>query len=140
MSTVWYRLVFTFIKGVSVQFILRFKYGCRDSVRQHSEVVVIRYDAPYPTTTNLECRRTEPRRPPRWMSRISGLHNDMNKRTLKINKRCIHFLSKQNIIAPLIKTLCLERVVVNHFCKNFPNSRSQVLVYRHVNLRRTNSK
>ena len=33
------------------------------------------------------------------MSRISGLRNDMNKRTFykerKINKRCIHFLSKQ---------------------------------------------
>ena len=40
------------------------------------------------------------------MSRISGLRNDMNKRTFykkqKINKRRIHFLSKQNIKVPLI--------------------------------------
>ena len=40
------------------------------------------------------------------MSRISGLRDDMNKRTFykeqKINKRRIHFLSKQNIKAPLI--------------------------------------
>ena len=40
------------------------------------------------------------------MSRISGLRNDMNKRTFykerKINKRCIHVLCKQNIKAPLI--------------------------------------
>ena len=41
------------------------------------------------------------------MSRISGLRNDMNKRTfykerkIKIN-RCFNFLSKQNIIVPLI--------------------------------------
>ena len=36
---------------------------------------------------------------------ISGLRNDMNKRTFnkeqKINKKYIHFLSKQNIEAPL---------------------------------------
>ena len=42
----------------------------------------------------------------RGMSRISELRNDMNKRTFykerKINKRRIHFLSKQNIKAPLI--------------------------------------
>ena len=35
-----------------------------------------------------------------WMSRISGIFNEMNKRTFlkerKINKRCIDFLSKQN--------------------------------------------
>ena len=40
------------------------------------------------------------------MSRISGLRNDMNNRTFykerKINKRCFDFLSKQNIIVPLI--------------------------------------
>ena len=40
----------------------------------------------------------------RGMSRISGLRNDMNKRTFykewKINKRCIHFLSKQTIKVP----------------------------------------
>ena len=40
------------------------------------------------------------------MSRISGLRNDMNKRAFykerRINKRYIHFLSKQNIKAPLI--------------------------------------
>ena len=40
------------------------------------------------------------------MSRISGLRNDMNKGTFykeqKINQRYIHFLSKQNIKAPLI--------------------------------------
>ena len=40
------------------------------------------------------------------MSRISGLSNDMNKRTFykerKMNKRRIHFLRKQNIKAPLI--------------------------------------
>ena len=40
------------------------------------------------------------------MSRISGLRNDMNKRTFykkrKINNRCFDFLSKQNIIVPLI--------------------------------------
>ena len=40
------------------------------------------------------------------MSRISGLRNDMDKRTFykerKINERCIHFLSKQNIKAPRI--------------------------------------
>ena len=38
----------------------------------------------------------------RAMSRISGLRNDMNKRTFykerKINNRCFDFLSKQNII------------------------------------------
>ena len=42
----------------------------------------------------------------RGLSRISGLRNNSNKRTLykerKINKRGIHFLSKQNIKAPLI--------------------------------------
>ena len=42
----------------------------------------------------------------RGMSRINGLRNDMNKRTFykerKINKRRIHFSSKQNIKAPLI--------------------------------------
>ena len=41
------------------------------------------------------------------MSRISGLRNDMNKRAFykerKINNRCFDFLSKQNIIVPLIK-------------------------------------
>ena len=40
------------------------------------------------------------------MSRISGLRNDNNKRTFykerRINKRSIHFLSKQNLKAPLI--------------------------------------
>ena len=40
------------------------------------------------------------------MSRISGLRNDMNKKTLykerKINNRSFDFLSKQNIIVPLI--------------------------------------
>ena len=40
------------------------------------------------------------------MSRISGLRNDMNKRTIykerKINNRSFDFLSKQNIIVPLI--------------------------------------
>ena len=40
------------------------------------------------------------------MSRISGLRNDMNKRTFykerKINNRSFDFLSKQNIIVPLI--------------------------------------
>ena len=40
------------------------------------------------------------------MFRISGLRNDMNKRTFykerKINNRCFDFLSKQNIIVPLI--------------------------------------
>ena len=39
------------------------------------------------------------------MSKISGLRNDMNKRTFykerEINNGCIHFLSKQNIKAPL---------------------------------------
>ena len=42
----------------------------------------------------------------RAMSRISGLRNDMNKKTFykerKINNRCFDFLSKQNIIVPLI--------------------------------------
>ena len=42
----------------------------------------------------------------RGMSRFSGLRNDNNKRTFykerKFNKRRIHFLSKQNIKAPLI--------------------------------------
>ena len=42
----------------------------------------------------------------RAMSRISGLRNDMNKRTFnkdrKINNRCFYFLSNQNIIVPLI--------------------------------------
>ena len=42
----------------------------------------------------------------RAMSRISGLRNDMNKRTIykerKINNRCFEFLSEQNIIVPLI--------------------------------------
>ena len=40
------------------------------------------------------------------MSRLSGLRNDMNKRTFykerKINIRSFDFLSKQNIIVPLI--------------------------------------
>ena len=40
------------------------------------------------------------------MSRISGIINEMNKRTFykerQINKRCINFLSKQNIKVPLI--------------------------------------
>ena len=40
------------------------------------------------------------------MFRISGLRNDMNKRTFykerKINNRCFDFLSKQNIIFQLI--------------------------------------
>ena len=40
------------------------------------------------------------------MSRISGLRNDMDKRTFykerKINNRSFDFLSKQNIIVPLI--------------------------------------
>ena len=40
------------------------------------------------------------------MSRISGLRKDMNKRTFckerKINNRSFDFLSKQNIIVPLI--------------------------------------
>ena len=40
------------------------------------------------------------------MSRISGLRNDMNKRTFykeqKINNICFDFLSKQNITVPLI--------------------------------------
>ena len=40
------------------------------------------------------------------MSRISGLRNDVNKKTFykerKINNRCFDFLSKQNIIVPLI--------------------------------------
>ena len=40
------------------------------------------------------------------MSRISGLRNNMNIRTFykerRINKWCIHFLSKQSIKAPLI--------------------------------------
>ena len=42
----------------------------------------------------------------RAMSRMSGLRNDMNKRTFykeqKINNRSFDFLSKQNIIVPLI--------------------------------------
>ena len=37
------------------------------------------------------------------MSRISGLRNDINKRAFykerKNNKRCVHFLDKQNIKA-----------------------------------------
>ena len=45
------------------------------------------------------------------MSRISGLRNDMNKTTFykerKINNRCFNFLSKQNIIVPLIMDMCL---------------------------------
>ena len=40
------------------------------------------------------------------MTRMSGLRNDMNKRTFykerKINNRSFDFLSKQNIIVPLI--------------------------------------
>ena len=40
------------------------------------------------------------------MSRISGLSNAINKRTFykerKINNRCFDFLSKENIIVPLI--------------------------------------
>ena len=40
------------------------------------------------------------------MTRVSGLRNDMNKGTFykerKINNRCFDFLSKQNIIVPLI--------------------------------------
>ena len=40
------------------------------------------------------------------MSRISGLRNDMNKRAFykerKINNGSFDFLSKQNIIVPLI--------------------------------------
>ena len=43
------------------------------------------------------------------MCRISGLRNDMNKRTFykerKINNRCFDFLSKQNIIVPLIQDI-----------------------------------
>ena len=43
------------------------------------------------------------------MSRTSGLRNDMNKRTFykerKINNRCFDFMSKQNIIVPLILDL-----------------------------------
>ena len=40
------------------------------------------------------------------MSKISGLRNDVNKRTFykerKMRKRYIHFMSKQNKKAPLI--------------------------------------
>ena len=40
------------------------------------------------------------------LSRISGLRNGMNKRTFynerKMNNRCFDFLSKQDIIVPLI--------------------------------------
>ena len=49
------------------------------------------------------------------MSRISGLHNDMNKKTFykerKINKRRIHFLSKQNIKAALILDMYVQTEV-----------------------------
>ena len=72
------------------------------------------------------------------MSRISGLRNDMNKRTLykerKINKRYIHFLSKQSIKAPLILDMygfCDEKGVsfknlysvyfYHHITVNLPN-------------------
>ena len=45
------------------------------------------------------------------MSRISGLR-DMNKKTFykgrKINNRCFDFLSKQNIIVPLILDINIE--------------------------------
>ena len=47
----------------------------------------------------------------REMSRISGLRKNNNKRNFykerRINKRCIHFLSKQNLKAPLILDICM---------------------------------
>ena len=53
------------------------------------------------------------------MSRISGLRNDMNKRTFykerKINNRCFDFLSKQNMIVPLI--LDINDIRVRNMCK-----------------------
>ena len=52
------------------------------------------------------------------MSRISGLRNDMNKRTFykerKINNRCFDFLSKQNIIVPLILDMNeIKNIIIN---------------------------
>ena len=52
------------------------------------------------------------------MSRISGLRNDMNKRTFykerKINNRCFDFLSKQNIIVPLILDMNeINNIIIN---------------------------
>ena len=50
------------------------------------------------------------------MSRISGLRNNMNKRTFykeqKINNKCFDFLSKQNIKVPLILDVDVSLVVV----------------------------
>ena len=54
------------------------------------------------------------------MSRISGLRNDMNKRTFykerKINNRSFNFLSKQHIIVPLILDInaLLYLCITNH--------------------------
>ena len=50
----------------------------------------------------------------RGMSRISGLPNEMKKRTFykerRINKIYIHFLSKQNIKAPIILDLYVKSI------------------------------
>ena len=57
------------------------------------------------------------------MSRISGLRNDMNKRTFykerRINKRCIHFLRKQNIKPPLILDMYVLYMLAWWYTCNF---------------------
>ena len=56
------------------------------------------------------------------MSGISGLRNDMNKRTFykerKINNRCFDFLSKQNIIVRTNpgQVYGLLNLIYNHKC------------------------
>ena len=55
------------------------------------------------------------------MSRISGLRNDMNEtfyKERKINNRFFDFLSKQNIIVPLILDIYMHKIQKALFTKN----------------------
>ena len=69
------------------------------------------------------------------MSRISGLRNDMNKRTFykerKINKRCIHFSCKQNIKAPLILDMYGIEMFNHSMNLKFPGACNQNVFLSH---------